>query len=188
MLPDAPFLVIPQTSSERREYVPIGWLEPPIIPSVKLIVLENASLADFALLTSSMHMSWMRTVTGRLESRYSYSIGLVYNPFPLPPNDADLSTLEPLAQSVLDARTEHEDVSLADLYDPDLMPAALRRAHHKLDRAVDRLYRRARFTSEPERIVHLMALYEKMGAPLHADMLPKPKRARRRRAPKRRSG
>ena len=187
VLPDAPFLAIPQTSSERREYVPIGWLEPPVIPSVKLILLENATLADFALLTSAMHMSWMRTVTGRMKSDYSYSIGLVYNAFPLPPKDSDFSTLEPVAQAVLDARAEHEDVSLADLYDPELMPAALRRAHQKLDRTVDRLYRRARFTSEPERIVHLMALYEKMGAPLHADMLPKAKRARRRRAPKRRA-
>ena len=187
VLPDAPFLVIPQTSSERREYVPIGWLEPPVIPSVKLILLEKATLTDFALLTSAMHMSWMRTVTGRMKSDYSYSIGLVYNAFPTPPTGADLSSLEPLAQGVLDARAVHEDVSLADLYDPDLMPAALRKAHQKLDRAVDRLYRRARFTSEPGRIVHLMALYEKMGAPLHADMLPKPKRARRRRVPKRRA-
>ena len=187
VLPDAPFLAIPQTSSERREYVPIGWLEPPVIPSVKLILLENATLADFALLTSAMHMTWMRTVTGRMKSDYSYSIGLVYNTFPLPAEDADFSTLEPVAQAVLDARAGHVGVSLADLYDPDLMPPALRRAHQKLDRAVDRLYRRARFTSEPERLVHLMALYEKMGAPLHAGMLPKPKRTRRRRAPKKRT-
>ena len=188
VLPDAPFLVIPQTSSERRKYIPIAWLEPPVIPSVKLVLLENATLADFALLTSTMHMSWMRTVTGRMKSDYSYSIGLVYNAFPLPPRDSDFSTLEPVAQAVLDARVEHEDVSLVDLYDPELMPTALRKAHQKLDRAVDRLYRRARFSSEPERIVHLMALYEKMGAPLHAGMLPKPKRARRRRAPRRRGG
>ena len=186
VLPDAPFLAIPQTSSERREYVPIGWLEPPVIPSVKLILLENATLVDFAVLTSAMHMTWMRTVTGRLESRYSYSIGLVYNTFPMPPEGADLSTLEPVAQAVLDARADHDDVSLADLYDPELMPATLRRAHQKLDRALDRLYRRARFTSEPERIVHLMTLYEKMGAPLHMNMLPKPKRVRRKRAPKKR--
>ena len=187
VLPDAPFLVIPQTSSERREYIPIAWLEPPVIPSVKLVLLENATLADFALLTSAMHMSWMRTVTGRMKSDYSYSIGLVYNPFPLPPKQSDFSSLEPVAQAVLDARAEHEDESLAHLYNPDLMPAALRKAHQKLDRAVDRLYRRARFTSEPERIVHLMALYEKMGAPLHADMLPTPKRKNRRRIPRKRA-
>ena len=187
VLPDVPFLAIPQTSSERREYVPIGWLEPPVIPSVKLILLENATLADFALLTSTMHMSWMRTVTGRMKSDYSYSIGLVYNAFPLPPNDSDFSTLEPVAQAVLDARAEHEDERLVDLYDTELMPAALRRAHQKLDRAVDRLYRRARFTSEPERIVHLMGLYEKMRAPLHAEMQPKPKRRGHRRIQRRKT-
>ena len=186
VLPDTPFLAIPQTSSERREYVPIGWLEPPVIPSVKLILLKNATLADFALLTSAMHMTWMRTVTGRMKSDYSYSIGLVYNTFPLPPADVDFSTLEPVVQTILDARAAHKDASLADLYDPDLMPPALRRAHQKLDRAVDRLYRPARFTSEPERVVHLMALYEKARAPLHAEMLPKPKRTRRRRAPQKR--
>ena len=186
VLPDAPFLAIPQTSSERREYVPIGWLEPPVIPSVKLMLLQNATLADFALLTSAMHMTWMRTVTGRMKSDYSYSIGLVYNAFPLPAKDSDFSILEPAAQAVLDAREQHEDVRLADLYDPDLMPPALRRAHQRLDHAVDRLYRRARFTSEPERIVHLMALYEKMCAPLHAEMLLKRKRTRRRHAPRKR--
>ena len=186
VLPDTPFLVIPQTSSERREYVPIGWLEPPVIPSVKLILLKNATLANFALLTSAMHMTWMRTVTGRMKSDYSYSIGLVYNAFPLPAKDSDFSILEPAAQAILDARAAHEEENLADLYDPDLMPPALRRAHQKLDRAVDRLYRSARFTSEPERVVHLMALYEKMRAPLHAEMLPTPKRTRRRRAPRKR--
>ena len=84
-IPTAPFLVIPEVSSERREYVPIGWLEPPTIPSNLVRVLENATLADFALLTSAMHMAWLRHVGGRLESRYRYSIGLVYNTFPMPP-------------------------------------------------------------------------------------------------------
>ena len=168
VLPNAPFLAIPQTSSERREYVPMGWLEPPVIPSVKLIVLENATLADFALLNSTMHMAWMRTVTGRLESRYSYSLGFVYNTFPAPPGDADLSRLEPLAQAVLDARAAHPEATLADLYDPDLMPPDLRRAHQTLDRAVDRLYRRTGFASERERVEHLFALYEKSRAPLEA--------------------
>ena len=83
--PTAPFLVIPEVSSERREYLPVGWLEPPAIPSNKLRLLPDASLSDFALLTSAMHMAWMRAVTGRLESRYMYSVGVVYNTFPLPP-------------------------------------------------------------------------------------------------------
>ena len=141
VVPTAPFLVIPQVSSERRQYVPIGWIQPPAIPSDKLRLLEEASLADFALLTSAMHMAWMRAITGRLESRYMYSVGVVYNTFPVPPKDMDLSPLDPLAQAVLDARAAHPDATLADLYDRDLMPVNLRRAHQALDRAVDRLYR-----------------------------------------------
>ena len=182
VLPTAPFLVIPEVSSERREYVPIGWLAPPVIPSNLVRVLENATLAGFALLTSAMHMAWLRHIGGRLKSDYRYSIGLVYNTFPLPPGftDADTSALEPLAQAVLDARAAHPGATLADLYDPDLMPPNLWRAHHVLDRAVDRLYRRKRFTSERERVDHLFALYERMQAPLTAEAAAKP-RARRRR-------
>ena len=176
------FLVLPNTSSERREYVPIGWLKPDVIANQKLRILSNATLVDFALLTSAMHMAWMRTVTGRMKSDYMYSVRVVYNTFPMPPEDADLSTLEPLAQAVLDARSVHPDATLADLYDPDLMPRALRKAHQAIDRAVDQLYRRARFTSERERVEHLFALYEKMHAPLHAQMQPKPKRRRQRAA------
>ena len=180
VLPDTPFLIVPQVSSERREYVPIGWLEPPIIPSEKLRLLPDATLVDFALLTSAMHMAWMRAVTGRMKSDYMYSVGVVYNTFPLPPGfaDADTSALEPLAQAVLDARATHAGATLAHLYDPDLMPPNLRRAHNALDRAIDRLYRRQRFTSERERAEHLFMLYEKMCTPLAAVMKTKPKRRR----------
>ena len=181
VVPTAPFLVIPQVSSERRQYVPIGWIRPPAIPSDKLRLLEEASLADFALLTSAMHMAWMRAITGRLESRYMYSVGVVYNTFPVPPKDMDLSPLDPLAQAVLDARAAHPDATLADLYDRDLMPVNLRRAHQALDRAVDRLYRPRRFASERERVEHLFALYERMRAPLVASGK---KKTRRRRAPR----
>ncbi len=177
VIPDAPFLVIPEVSSERREYAPIGWLEPPVIPSNLVRILENASLADFALLTSAMHMAWLRHVGGRLESRYRYSIGLVYNTFPTPPTGVALSKLAPLAQAVLDARAAHPNATLADLYAPDLMPPTLRRAHHALDRAVDRLYRRGGFASERERVEHLFGVYEKMRSPLEAEM--KGKRRRR---------
>ncbi|MDE0153346.1 MAG: class I SAM-dependent DNA methyltransferase [Gammaproteobacteria bacterium] len=166
VLPAAPFLLIPRVSSERRDYAPIGWLEPPVIPSDSALLLQNATLADFALLTSAMHMAWLRHIGGRLKSDYRYSIGLVYNTFPLPSKDADLSKLEPLAQAVLDARAEHPDATLASLYDPDLMPPTLRRAHQALDCAVDRLYRRAEFLSERERIEYLFGLYEKMSLPL----------------------
>ena len=166
VIPETPFLIVPQVSSERREYVPIGWLDPPAIPSEKLRLLMNASLSDFALITSAMHMAWMRTVTGRMKSDYMYSVGVVYNTFPMPREDADLQSLNSLAQSVLDARNAHPNATLADLYDPDLMPRDLRKAHQALDRAVDRLYRTKRFASERERVEHLFVLYERMRSPL----------------------
>ena len=180
----APFLVLPNTSSERREYIPIGWLTSEVIANQKLRILPDATLADFALLTSAMHMAWMRAVTGRMKSDYMYSVGVVYNTFPTPPGFAsenvDFSALEPLAQAVLDARAAHQAATLADLYDPDLMPPNLRRAHQTLDRAVDRLYRPSGFASERERIEHLFMCYEKMRAPLGAVMQAKPKRRRSR--------
>ena len=168
VIPTAPFLVIPETSSERRDYVPIGWLKPPAIPSNAVRVLENATLADFALLTSAMHMAWLRHIAGRLKSDYRYSIGLVYNTFPMPPREANLSKLESLAQAVLDARAAHPGSTLADLYDPDTMPPNLRKAHQALDRGVDRLYRRTGFVSERERVEHLLMGYEGMRRPLEA--------------------
>ena len=179
--PSAPFLVIPKVSSERREYVPTGWMEPPVIPSDLVFVLQNATLTDFALLTSTMHMAWLRHVGGRLKSDYRYSIGLVYNTFPTPPGSSDLSKLEPVAQAVLEARAAYPDATLADLYDPDLMPPNLRRAHHAIDRAVDRLYRAKGFASERDRVEYLFMLYEKMRAPLATVMKEKPKRRRARR-------
>nr|WP_207188168.1 class I SAM-dependent DNA methyltransferase [Thiorhodovibrio winogradskyi] len=163
VIPTSPFLVIPKVSSERRDYVPIGWLEPPVIPSDLVFVLSDANFTLFAFLTSAMHMSWLRRIGGRLESRYRYSIGMVYNTFPLPQAREDrLAKLEPLAQAVLDARAAHPDATLADLYDPNLMPTALRRAHQALDRAVDRLYLSGGFSSERERVEHLLARYEEM--------------------------
>jgi hypothetical protein len=184
VLPTGPFLVVPQVSSERREYIPVGWLEPPTIPSDKLRLLQDAALTDFALLTSTMHMAWMRTVTGRLESRYMYSVGVVYNTFPTPPGyqlgELDLSDLEPLAQGILDARGRFPDSTLANLYDPDLMPPSLRKAHQALDRAVDRLYRPKPFVSERERVEYLLMLYSEMRAPLDAAAAKKPRRSGRR--------
>ena len=168
VIPRSAFLVIPEVSSERREYVPIGWLGPPVIPSNLVRVLENASLIEFTLLTSAMHMSWLRNIGGRLESRFRYSIGLVYNTFPTPPGYPDSlnrPTLEHAAKSLLEARADFPDASLANLYDPDIMPPKLRQAHNALDREVDRLYRRSGFGSDRERFEHLLALYERMKAP-----------------------
>ncbi len=182
VVPEYPFLIVPQTSSERRDYVPLGYLAPPVIPSEKLRLLPNATFADFALLTSAMHMAWMRAVTGRMKSDYMYSVGVVYNTFPMPPKGANLLNLEPLAQAVLDARAAHPGATLADLYDPDLMPPNLRRAHRALDRAVDRLYRRLGFASERERVEHLFMLYERMRAPLEAALNSRTKTRRRQHA------
>ena len=139
VVPDAPFLVIPKVSSERREYVPIGRLEPPVIPSDLVFIIENANKSLFALLTSAMHMAWLRHIGGRLKSDYRYSIGLVYNTFPVPQVPAGrLERLKPYADAVLAARAAHPNATLADLYDPDLMPVDLRRAHRALDGVVDR--------------------------------------------------
>ncbi len=170
VIPEASFLVIPRVTSERREYIPIGWMEPPRIPSDALLILPDATLGDFALLTSAMHMAWTRTVTGRLESRYLYSAGVVYNTFPLPQEVIDkgetLHRLTPLAQAILDARNAHPQATLANLYDPDIMPLNLRQAHQKLDSAVDKLYHSQGFESEQERVHHLFRLYENIKAPL----------------------
>ena len=181
VVPSGPFLVIPATSSERRQYVPIAWLEPPAIPSNATYVLEQSTLWQFGLLTSAVHMAWVSYVGGRLKSDYRYATGLVYNTFPLPPaGEEALRKLEPLAQAVLDARATHGKATLADLYDRAVMPPNLRKAHQALDRAVDRLYRRSGFASERERVEHLFGLYEKLVAPLTAEAKPKRRRRRKR--------
>ena len=116
-----------------------------------------------------MHMAWMRTVTGRMKSDYMYSVGVVYNTFPWPEMSAvQEGKIAELAQGILDARAAWPTSTLADLYDPDLMPPNLRKAHQALDLAVDRLYRKAPFASERERVEHLFGLYEKLVAPLEA--------------------
>ena len=166
VVPDVPFLVIPEVSSERREYVPIAWMKPPVVPSNLVRILQDATKAQFGILTSAMHMGWMRYVGGRLESRYRYSIGLVYNTFPLPPKPPSEHKFAPLVDAIIDARAAHPDTTLADLYDPDQMPEILRKAHAALDRAVDKLYRAKPFPSERERIEHLFGLYETMRTPI----------------------
>lgn len=167
IIPTAPYLAIPEVSSERREYIPLGWLEPPTIPSNKLRMLPNASLWEFGMLTSRAHMAWMAHVGGRLESRFQYGIGIVYNTFPWPDaSPAQRGKVEALAQAVLDARASHPTSSLADLYDPDTMPANLRRAHAALDLAVDRLYRPTPFATDRDRVEHLFGRYEALVNPL----------------------
>jgi hypothetical protein len=169
VIPDRPFLVVPKVSSERRDYVPIGWLEPPTVPSDLVFVLQDAELWHFAVLTSRIHMAWLRHIGGRLKSDYRYSAGLVYNDFPWPAaTEAQKSRVEHLAQAVLDARSLFPGESLAALYDTDVMRTELRIAHRALDNAVDQLYRGTAFDSDRERVEHLFGLYEKLTMPLTA--------------------
>lgn len=167
VIPERPFLVIPKVSSERREYVPLGYLQPPTIPSDLVFILTDATLFEFSVLTSRAHMAWLAHIGGRLKSDFRYSIGLVYNTFPWPDVSApQRAKVEVLAQAVLDARAAHPSSTLADLYDPDTMPGRLRKAHAALDAAVDRLYRLAPFPSDRERVEHLFGRYEAMINPL----------------------
>ena len=159
--------MFPRHSSERREYVPFGWLEPPVIPSDATLILFDANRFTFAIITSKIHNAWLRHIGGRLKSDFRYSVGLVYNTFPWPDaTAAQRGKVEELAQDVLDARLAHPTSSLADLYDPDTMPANLRKAHARLDTAVDRLYRKKPFDSDRDRVEHLFGLYEKLVNPL----------------------
>ena len=166
--PQSNYLVIPEVSSEKRRYIPIGFVPPVVISSNKLWVLPDANIFHFGVLTSSMHMSWMRQVTGRLEMRYQYSGGVVYNNYPWPenPTEKQRTGVETAAQSVLDVRKEFPDATLADLYDPLTMPPKLVEAHAELDCAVDRCYRSQPFTNERQRVEFLFGLYEKLAVPL----------------------
>ena len=173
VIPNGPFLVIPKVSSERRQYVPIGWLRPPTIPSDLVFVMRDATLWHFGVITSRMHMSWLGHIGGRLKSDFRYSVGVVYNTFPWPEaNDRQQNRVKELAQAVLDVRAEFRDSSLADLYDTTAMPASLVRAHHALDNYVERLYRTTAFTSDRERVEHLFGLYEKLIMPPLAPVVP----------------
>ena len=178
--PDTDYLAIPEVSSETREYIPIAILPPTIIASNKLQIIPCAPIHYLGILTSAMHMAWMRTVAGRLKSDYSYSPS-VYNSFPWPDmTDGQQNQIGERSQAVLDARAKFPDASLDALYDTDTMPPSLRDAHGDLDRAVDRLYRRAGFHSERERVEHLFTLYERTRTPLDAASKAMVKRRRRR--------
>ena len=126
-VPKSDFLVLPEVSSERREYIPFGWLSPPCIPSNKLTITMEASTWLFALINSKVHMSWVEYIGGRLKSDYSYSTGIIFNTFPWPVlDDKAKATLTKTGQAILDARAAWPEATLADLYDPDAMPANLR--------------------------------------------------------------
>lgn len=166
--PKTNYLAFPTLSSENRKYIPIAFLSPNIIASNQLYVLPNATLFHFGILTSTMHMTWIKSVCGRLESRYRYSASIVYNnyPFPEKPTDKQIKAIEEKAQAVLDTRASSPNRSLAELYDPLTMPKELIKAHNELDKAVDLAYRSQAFTSEANRMEFLFELYEKYTADL----------------------
>ena len=156
------YIIIPLTSSENRNYIPMDFLKPDIIINNAVQALQNATLADFAILTSSVHMEWMRAVGGRLETRYRYNISLVYNNFPFASlDDKDKETLTATAQGILDARAEFGDCSLADLYNPLTMPANLRKAHEKNDQAVLKIYGIDKTATPSDIVKELFTRYEK---------------------------
>jgi hypothetical protein len=202
--PDSHYLLLPSVSSERRNFIPIGFMPPEVITSNLCLIVAEATLFHFGILTSTMHMAWVRYTCGRLKSDYRYSASIVYNNFPWPetPSSSPLtggeqfsgggqrsdsspvkgrpgvvSAVEAAAQAVLDARAQFPQSSLADLYDPLTMPPALVKAHQALDRAVDACYRKAAFTSDAQRVEFLFERYQQL-----TSLLPTEKKTTRRKA------
>ena len=163
-LPKGSYIVIPQVSSERRRYVPIGYMDDGVLCSDKVRILPNGSLYHFGILTSNVHMAWMRTICCRLKSDYSYTVNDVYNNFPWPsPTDAQKAKIEQTAQAILDARALYPDASLADLYDEVAMPPELRKAHQQNDKAVMQAYGFwGKYNTESACVAELMKLYQKL--------------------------
>jgi hypothetical protein len=161
--PVSDYLLVPRTTSENRKYIPMGFFSKENIVSDTCQSIPDATLFHFGVISSEMHMTWVRYTCGRLESRFRYSKDIVYNNYPWPeaPSDKQKQAIEDAAQAVLDARAQFPNSSLADLYDPNTMPPALVKAHQQLDKAVDLCYRPQPFTSEAKRIEFLFELYEK---------------------------
>ena len=163
-MPNGTYIVIPEVSSERRRYIPMGFMTPDNLASNLVKVIPNATLYHFGVLTSNVHMAWVRAVCGRLKSDYRYSKDVVYNNFPWPtPTDAQKAKIEQTAQAILDARTLYPDASLADLYDEVAMPQELRRAHQQNDKAVMQAYGfDIKTTTETTCVAELMKMYQKL--------------------------
>ena len=156
------YILVPSTTSERREYVPMDFFDTETISSNANLMIPNATLYEFGILTSAMHNDWMRTVAGRLKSDYRYSGTLVYNNFPWPEaGETQKAHITSLAENILLIRADYPDQTLSQLYDPDKMPPPLKEAHLRLDAAVDRLYRAKPFSDGMERVEFLFDLYEK---------------------------
>lgn len=177
-IPQSHFLALPQVSSERRNTIPIAFLQPDTLCGDKLRVIEKTSLYHFGVLNSWMHMAWTRQVSGRLKSDFQYSALIVYNNYPWPGfageplSDKHRTAIEQAAQCVLEARAQFSSSSLADLYDPLTMPPALLKAHQKLDTAVDAAYQpsggKKSYASDAERVAFLFELYQRITSLLPA--------------------
>ncbi len=165
--PKGRFILVPRHTSETRQYIPFAYFGPDVIASDACFMIPDASVYHFGVISSMMHMAWVRQFCGRLKSDFRYSKDIVYNNYPWPDaTDQQKSTVETAARSVLDARKKFKTQTLADLYDPRAMPKPLRDAHKLLDRAVDRCYRREPFASDRARVEFLFDLYQRLTAPL----------------------
>jgi hypothetical protein len=167
--PKVDYILVPRTTSENRQYIPMGFFNKNSIVSDTCQAIPNATPYHFGILTSAMHMAWVSATCGRLEGRYRYSKDIVYNNFPWPDvSEKQQADIAAKAQAVLDARKEFPQSSLADLYDPNTMPPSLRKAHDALDRAVDKAYRASGFKNERERVEFLFNRYLELTEPLTA--------------------
>jgi len=173
--PGRKYIFLPKTSSERRSYIPIGFLPSIAVLNNTSLAIDGGNLFHFGVLSTAMHMAWVRSVAGRLKSDYRYSAQIVYNNFPWPDalTEKQRAAIEEAAQAVLDARAAHPEASLADLYDPIAMPPDLRRAHQALDRAVDAAYGKKGFSTDAERVAFLFELYHKYTSLLPAPGIPR---------------
>ncbi len=157
------FIVVPRTTSENRDYIPFAFYTSDTIAIDSCQTIPNADLSDFALITSKMHVAWVRSVAGYLGTSFRYSSAIVYNNYPVPfISEVQKKTLSDLARNVLLVRENHSEKTLAEMYDPAKMPEDLRQAHHELDIAVDRLYRPKPYNNDEERLADLFSLYEQM--------------------------
>ena len=162
-MPKSNYIIVPEVSSERRRYIPLGFMEPEILCSNLVKLIPDATLYHFGVLTSNVHMAWMRTVCGRLKSDYRYSKDIVYNNFPwCNPTPEQKAAIEKTAQAILDARAKYPDCALADLYDETTMPPELRKAHQQNDKAVMQAYGFSLKMTESECVAELMRMYQKM--------------------------
>ena len=178
--PKSRYLALPIVSSERREYIPIAYLEPNVISGNKLFCVPNALLSDFAIMTSSMHMAWMRAVCGRMKSDYSYSNSIVYNNFVWTGEltEIQINKITETAQAILDARNIYPNATLADLYDPLTMPVELVKAHQANNKAVDEAYGYKGGDDDASRVAFLFKRYEELTSLLPATVVKK-KRAKK---------